>query len=90
MTITITINDDKVSYTAHQITAPAAYDGFGTISLRDWTYDGKTTRLILIREEHRRWQEGRYNSGMFYLAEPEVELSAIMETLWHRIAGKEQ
>jgi hypothetical protein len=89
MDIAVTINDERVNYTAHMTSAPDAYDGFGTISLCDWSQDGRTWRLVLIRDQHRRWQEGRYNSGMFYLSEPPQDASAIVHELWKRIAGQQ-
>ena len=85
--ITVAIDGESVTYFVAITTAPRAYDGFGTLSLRD-TYndDGKEARIVLIREEHFAWQNnGRYNSGGYYATHFDKE--HIAEELWKRLYG---
>jgi hypothetical protein len=46
-------------------TAPEAYDGFGTITVRVvGTFAGKPLRCVAIQPAHLEWQTCRYNSGL--------------------------
>ena len=84
--MTVAIDGETVTYLVAQTTAPRAYDGFGTLSLAD-TYgpSGESVRVVLIREEHFAWQNGRYNSGLFYATH--FDKQHIADELWKRLAG---
>jgi hypothetical protein len=83
-TITVAIDGESVLYFVAQTTAPIAYDGFGTISV----FETSNVRVVLIREEHFNWQNGRYNSGLYYATHyPKTE---IVQELWKRLAGGSQ
>ena len=55
------------------MTAPRAYDGFGTITAKEFgapiIVDNIVTkgdaRLVLIERDHLQWQVGRYQSGLY-------------------------
>lgn len=72
-----------LDYTIRETTAPKAYDGFGTLTLADIG----DTRIVLIRDEHLAWQEGRYASGMHSPTVPDLTEDQITETLYERIKG---
>lgn len=82
-TIKVQLGDEPVNYVLGQTTAPQAYDGFGTISVLK-TQD---VRIVLVREEHFTWQNGRYNSGMFYLT-PYENRDGVIQHLWARFNEK--
>lgn len=82
-TIQISINGDSVTYHARQTTAPRAYDGFGTIELKDLG----TERIVLIRDEHLNWQTMRYSSGLHTPTEVEAPVEYIIDELWQRLNG---
>jgi hypothetical protein len=79
--------DEAVRYHVRQTRAPKAYDGFGTIELADYNDYG---RIVLIRDEHLAWQEGRYSSGTFACTSPEYyDEKSVCKELWNRIAHAE-
>lgn len=84
--VSIALDGDTVVYRVAITTAPAAYDGFGTISLVE-TYDGegKEARIVLIRDEHFVWQTMRYSSGC-HTASP-FDKEGVVEWLWKRISS---
>lgn len=96
MTITIKIGDTEIRYALRQTGAPRDYDGFGTFTVVDGLPSGQSragqSRLVLIREEHLAWQEGRYASGLGTFAwEPEgFDQQAVEEALWNKLTGKEE
>lgn len=47
-------------------TAPANYDGFGTLTLAPNPLMGPQGRLVLIHPEHLEWQIRRYASGNYF------------------------
>lgn len=57
-------------------TAPAAYDGFGSSTVRNCLhtpYDGAvpyTVRQVRVRREHAHWQTLRYQSGGYIVVQP--------------------
>lgn len=58
-------------------TAPKAYDGFETKSVRETEWQdslGNIVREVSVLEEHLEWQAGRYHSGMhFFGTEHDLE-----------------
>ncbi len=80
-----------VTFHARCTRAPIAYDGFGTLELCNELQDndGKTVRLVLIRDEHLGWQEGRYGSGLgcfaFSPADLYLDYENIADALWQKI-----
>jgi hypothetical protein len=90
-TITVAIDDQPVTYFVAQTTAPKAYDGFGTINVFETygdTGNERNVRIVLIREEHFNWQNGRYNSGLYYATHYDKE--NIAQELWKRLAGQSE
>ena len=61
--------------------APIAYDGFGTRELMQYTADEpvgqKTYRLVLVQDQHKEWQMGRYWSGMHSCIALEAKMDAL-------------
>ena len=85
------------SYVLAATTAPPAYDGFGTFTVKDEldVVGDKPLRVVLIREEHLRWQFSRYSSGLFAYAATkhrfdsfDPEYFDIMPLLWTRLQGE--
>ena len=68
--ITVTIGSFTQTYIICWTTAPAGYDGFGTITVYD-DESSPNNRLVLIATEHFEWQTGRYRSGMYSVTEPD-------------------
>ena len=95
--ITVGIDGEAVTYFIAQTTAPRAYDGFGTFTIYSYDFDedGRAVskdgfRMVLIREEHFEWQNGRYNSGLFYAIRPEdVDKQDVVKALWKRFLTAE-
>lgn len=75
-------------------TAPAAYDGFGTIHLRDSYLNDRPARLVLIDAKSWDWQTGRYSSGMHGFEVEELGGTGmfterdIVEIIWGRVMQK--
>ena len=88
-TITVTIDGESLLYFVGQTTAPISYDGFGTVNVCE-TYgeEGQRVRVVLIREDSFNWQNGRYNSGLYYITYFSKE--HIAQELWKRIAGQSE
>lgn len=60
MAVKVMIGKFEAEYVLYNTKAPAAYDGFGTISLD--THSGGRTVAIQVRNEE--WQTMRYRSGL--------------------------
>lgn len=76
------------TYCLYETTAPARYDGFGTIELASSEFGGKWTRLILIETTDHAWQCGRYSSGLFGATPSDLLSEAdIADALYQRIKG---
>jgi len=90
MTVTVTIGNNSAKYHVKQTRAPKAYDGFGTFTLQHGLPDDN--RLVMVRDEHLRWQEGRNGSGLgTFLAEPQgFDLHDVEVALWNKLAAEPQ
>lgn len=84
--ITIAIGGDAVTYHIAETSAPPAYDGFGTFTVAGYDNEDRHWRIVLIRAENLKWQNGRYNSGLFYATKPTgFDASAVAAHLWERL-----
>ncbi len=71
----------RVVYT----TAPAAYDGHGTVELTQVAgtdQQGRVIRKVGIRPEHGEWQTQRYGSGMHLTVAEELVLGGKYADTW--------
>ena len=71
----------RVAYT----TAPAAYDGFGTVELvqvAGTDQQGRVIRKVGIRPEHGEWQTQRYGSGMHLTVAEDLVLGSKYADIW--------
>lgn len=65
MTLDLQIGSYKTTFHLFDTTAPEAYDGFGTITIRTYENDGRTHRLVGVNGlANVAWQTGRYGSGL--------------------------
>lgn len=86
----IQIGSIKTEYTVYETNAPAIYDGFATITIRDdWPlveYNDNPGRLVLVQTEHLEWYAYRYSSGLFYHGIPKyIDWRAIEDILIKRL-----
>jgi len=85
-TIKIKIGEGvPVLFHVRETRAPKAYDGFGTFTLSEYASYG---RLVMIRDEHLAWQQGRYASGIFACDPPEYFNAREIEVeLWKKLTA---
>jgi hypothetical protein len=60
------MRNDESSPTTLYTSAPEAYDGFGTTTLKvvgGCNQSRNPVRLVQVEPEHREWQTARYDSG---------------------------
>ena len=82
--IGIAIGNQEAQFHIMTTDAPKGYDGFGTFCVGD--FQGE--RTVLIRVEPLAWQQGYYQSGMFYMRPSDLGNEAITEFLWSRVEAR--
>ena len=92
VTIRVLIGTFDRTYGLYETSAPANYDGMGTLVIAESADDhGKPTRYVLIDEKARAWQEGRNSSGLHF-TRPVEGISAlyVQEKLVRRVLGEKE
>jgi len=82
--IRIAIGNQEAQFHIMTTDAPKEYDGFGTFCVGEF----KKERTILIRVEHLAWQQGRYQSGVYYVRASDLGNEPVEEFLWSRIEAR--
>jgi hypothetical protein len=66
----VTARVEFPGYVTYVTTAPAAFDDFGTLAIREVTLQhlyNQHGRIIMVKEEHLEWQRMRNLSGMYLM-----------------------
>jgi hypothetical protein len=87
----LAIGEIRYDFLLYMTTAPARYDGFGTMTIYDCggLGTGKVERFVVINEKHLDWQIGRYASGL-YCSEPcnLIDANDLAQRFWNAITEK--